>query len=81
MAAVASVEVASGAVEPPVAGNVTMLMAGSIRRIVCAVVSLWFAVIPVLAQHDYQFDFEGKEVKEPTEEEQIARGDKLKVYT
>lgn len=81
MAAVASVEVASAAVEPPVAGNVTMLMAGSIRRIVCAVVSLWFAVIPVLAQHDYQFDFEDKEVKEPTEEEQIARGDKLKVYT
>lgn len=49
------------------------------RNFIYTTILVLFAVIPITAQEDY--DFEGKEVKELSEEEQIARGDKLKVYT
>ncbi len=51
------------------------------RKIAYVVILLLSVVASATAQHDYLQDIQTQEVKDATEEEQIARGDKLKVYT
>ncbi|WP_373817666.1 hypothetical protein, partial [Porphyromonas loveana] len=51
------------------------------RKIAYVVILLLSVVASATAQHDYLQDIQKQEVKEATEEEQIARGDKLKAYT